>query len=156
MKKERKDESFLKNPFYKGGDKALRLFIQNELKYPESAKAIGLEGSVPIRYDINHKGDVTHVHLLSSLHPDCDAEAIRVVKLLKFEVPKAPRNLKVVYHKNIVIHFNHHLTKNNPPTPQTSATQYQIQYKKSSPDTEKEKEKPSPAATVYSYTINLS
>lgn len=156
MKKERKDESFLKKPFYKGGDKALRLFIQNELKYPESAKSAGLEGSVPIRYDINHKGEVTHVHLLSSLHPDCDAEAIRVVKLLKFEVPKAPRNLKVIYHKNIVIHFNHHLIKNIPPPGESFSVQYQIEYKKNSSDSEKEKEKPNSASTVYSYTINLS
>ena len=38
MKKERKDDSFLKQAYYKGGDTALKEFISQNLKYPESYK----------------------------------------------------------------------------------------------------------------------
>ncbi len=40
MKKERKDDSFLKQAYYKGGDTALKEFISQNLKYPESSKKI--------------------------------------------------------------------------------------------------------------------
>lgn len=106
MKKERKDDSFLKKPYYQGGEQALKEFISKNLKYPEHAIAHKIEGSIPIKYDINYRGEVSDVKILSSLGYGCDEEAIRVVKLLKFIVPKIPKNLKVVFHKNIAIHFS--------------------------------------------------
>lgn len=155
MKKEKKDEQFLKKPFYKGGDAALRAFIASELKYPESARLLGISGSVPLRYDINHKGEVVQVHLISSLHPDCDAEAIRVVKLLRFEVPKTPRNLRVIFHKNIRIHF--HLNAGPqvdfPATGQAGELQIQYNYLPIM-KTDPTPEKPAPQGG-YSYTLNI-
>lgn len=155
MKKERRDESFLKKPYYKGGEKAMKTFIQQHLQYPESARSLGLEGSVPLRYDINHKGDVTNVHLVSSLHPDCDAEAIRVVKLLKFEVPKTPRNLKVIFHNNIIIHFNIHQSGQETTQIPTSPQQLQIQYNITTIPSSKQEEPTKPAENIYHYTIQL-
>ena len=38
MKKERKEDSFIKQPYYKGGDKMLNTFINENLKYPEISK----------------------------------------------------------------------------------------------------------------------
>ena len=58
MKKERKDDSFLKQAYYKGGDTALKEFISQNLKYPESSKKNKIEGDVHIRMDISHKGFV--------------------------------------------------------------------------------------------------
>lgn len=111
MKKERKEDSFIKQPFYKGGDKSLKDFIQEHLKYPALSQANKVEGDVHIRYDINHKGEVTDTKIIGGLDELCNEEAIRVVKMLKFIVPKTPRHLKVTFHKNIRIHFHIHEMK---------------------------------------------
>jgi len=111
MKKERKEDSFIKQPFYKGGDKALKNFIQEHLKYPALSQVNKVEGDVHIRYEINHKGEVTDTKIIGGLDELCNEEAIRVVKMLKFIVPKTPRHLKVTFHKNIRIHFHIHEMK---------------------------------------------
>lgn len=117
MKKERKEDSFIKQPFYKGGDKALRDFVQTHLRYPAQSQANKVEGDVHIRYDINHKGDVTDTKIIGGLDEFCNEEATRVVKMLKFIVPKTPRHLKVTFHKNIRIHFHIHEMKTEYPKP---------------------------------------
>ncbi|MBK9734881.1 MAG: energy transducer TonB [Saprospiraceae bacterium] len=110
MKKERKEDSFIKQPYYLGGDKELKEFVTSNLVYPELSQINKIEGFVNIRYDINHIGDVIDAKIVSGLDDACNDEAIRIVKMLKFVVPKTPRNLKVTFHKNIRIHFNlHHI-----------------------------------------------
>ena len=105
MKKERKEDSFIKKPFYKGGEKELHAFVSAQLVYPEQAKALMLEGDVYLRYEINHKGDVSDVKVIGGVDESCNEESIRVVKMLKFEVPKNPRKLRVTFHRTIRIKF---------------------------------------------------
>ena len=105
MKKERKEDSFIKQPYFNGGEKAMKDFVNTHLVYPELARINNIEGDVSIRYEINHKGDVTDVKVIGGLDEVCNEEAMRVVKLLKFIVPKTPRGFKVTFHKNIRIHF---------------------------------------------------
>lgn len=154
MKKEKRDDSFIKNPFYKGGAKAMNDFIYGSLKYPKEAAQIKVEGVVLIRYDIDHEGNVIDAKVIKGLGHGCDEEAIRVVKLLKFEVPKTPRKLKVIFHKDIKIYFKIAVQQTNPvldkglPTNQISVV-YNIV-----PDivkSEKAKEK----TTTYSYSIKI-
>ncbi|MBK8079632.1 MAG: energy transducer TonB [Saprospiraceae bacterium] len=64
-----------------------------------------IEGSIPMTYDINYKGEVADVRLMHHLGFGCDEEAVRLVKLLHFTVPKLPRNLRVIFHKKLTIHF---------------------------------------------------
>lgn len=105
MKKERKEDQFIKQPYYKGGNKALQEFISGQLKYPSLSMKNKVEGDVHIRYAINHKGIVTDINIIGGLDEACNDEASRVVRLLRFEVPKTPRNLRVTFHKTIRIHF---------------------------------------------------
>ena len=105
MAKEKKDNHFIKKPFYEGGITALRKFIKENLKYPKEALDKKVEGTVLVRYDINHKGKVTGAKVLKGLGYGCDEEAMRLIKLLKYEVPKGPRKLKVKFHKDTKINF---------------------------------------------------
>lgn len=105
MKKQRKDKHFVKNAFYKGGNKAMEKFIAANLTYPKIALENKIHGTIHIKYDVNHRGKVFKVKLLNTLGYGCDDEAERVVKLLQFEVPKA-RGLRLIFHKEIHIHFN--------------------------------------------------
>lgn len=105
MKKQRKDKHFVKNAFYKGGNKAMEKFISEHLTYPKTALENKIHGTIHIKYDVNHRGKVFKVKRLNTLGYGCDEEAERVVKLLQFEVPKA-RGLRLIFHKEIHIHFN--------------------------------------------------
>lgn len=155
MKKERKDESFIKNPYYKDGDKALKAFVAANLKYPKSVLEGKIKGKVHLKYSIDTQGNVMDVRIIGGLDEACNAEAIRVVKLLKFVVPKNPKKLKIVFHKNITIHFKlkSQVQKKTLPIQPASPIVGQFQYAlvKAKVDTPVIKEKPK--AVIYNYTI---
>lgn len=105
MKKDNKEEKFIKQPYYEGGDKQMKEFISKHLIYPPISQQQKLEGDVHIKYDINYKGEVIDAKVIGGIDQYCDNEAIRVVKMLRFIVPKIPRHLKVTFHKTITVHF---------------------------------------------------
>jgi TonB family protein len=70
-------------PLYPGGDKALLDFLKDNLKYPESARAEKIEGRVIVRFIVNVDGNVEGLSVLKGVNPELDAEALRVVGLLK-------------------------------------------------------------------------
>lgn len=117
--KERKDNSFIKKPIYPGGLAAYRQFLKENLKYPEIAKSEGIEGKVYLKYTIDHKGTVTEAQVTKGIGFGCDEEALRIIKMLKFEVPKNPRKLRVTFHQKTSITFK--VPKSNPKkaTPQS-------------------------------------
>lgn len=159
MKKERKDDSFIKQPYYNGGEAALKDFLSKQLKYPETSKDNSIEGDVHIKYDIDYKGNVIDAKIISGLDKACNEEALRVVKLLKFVVPKNPRNLKVTFHKSIRIHFQMPKTTGLPPqnAPSESPAHLSIPLSYNFVPTVK----PQPAeknkiSAVYNYTIPIN
>lgn len=146
MKKERKPESFLRKPTYKGGPKAMRKFIAEHLRYPTQANEHKIEGTVRLRMDISHQGKVISTKVLSGLGYGCDEEAERVVKLLKFEIPKL-RKIRATFHKTINIHFRRPQQKET----NQSTIQYTITPAKTS-STNKDVEGDNNSG--YEYTIN--
>ena len=150
MQKEKKDKHFIKKPIYPGGKKALQLFITQNLKYPPEALAERVEGTVVLKYTVNHQGKVIETKVISSLGHGCDEEAERVVSLLRFEVP-SNRGVKVLHHLNIQIHF--HLPKQKvqqKPKTKSSPT-YNYQYTTSSKEAEDK-----PKSSPYTYTITIN
>lgn len=104
MHKERKDKHFIKKPIYEGGLKSMRAFISQHKKYPKDALDNKVEGTVYLKYTIDYKGNIIDTKVIRGLGHGCDEEAERVVRLLKFKVPKN-RGVKVKFYKNIQIHF---------------------------------------------------
>ena len=51
------------------------------IQYPEAAKAKGIEGYVPVSFEIDEKGDVQNVRTLSTL-PELEEEAMRIIRSL--------------------------------------------------------------------------
>lgn len=147
MDKNSRDKKFIRKPTYPGGEKALFEFVKSQLSYPKDAIKNKVEGTVQLRYDINYKGIVTAVKVISSLSKTCDQEAIRIVKLLKFEIPKGPRKIKVLFHKTIRINFKISKVVSKKITKKpTQNIQYNIV-----PSTKKDES----TSSGYSYTINI-
>ena len=71
-----------RNPEFPGGDNELLNYISNNLKYPESAKANGISGRVPILLTINEKGEITDAKVIRGICPELDEEAVRLVKAM--------------------------------------------------------------------------
>ena len=153
-----KKEKFITQPYYEGGVKALEKKILENMKYPETALAKHIEGTVFLKYDIDHKGQVIAARVITSIGYGCDEEAIRLVKLLRYTVPKQPNGLKVIFHKEIYIHFRLPKAEIKPiesvvpveqPIPQQMTYQYSISVKKTdTPPLEKEKKS-------YQIIVNL-
>jgi TonB family protein len=105
MHKPSKDKHFIKQPWFEGGPKAMKQFVAENLRYPKEALEQRLEGTVSVRYDIDHEGNVIDAKIIGhGLGHGCDEEAIRLVRSMKFKVDK-PRGLRVIYHNTIQIHF---------------------------------------------------
>jgi TonB family protein len=69
-------------PMFPGGEKALLDFLQENLVYPEKAKADSIQGKVIVRFVVNTKGEAESVDVIKGVHHLLDAEAIRVVDLM--------------------------------------------------------------------------
>ena len=142
VKKEKKDKHFIKKPIYPGGTTAFQKFIRENLRYPKEALEKRIEGTVRVRYEIDYKGNVVNGKVLAGIGHGCDEEAIRLVKLLKFEVPPL-RKGKVSFHKTTNVNFK--LKKIRKKT-------ISVEYKPEPKDTHKKKESSS-EKTTYTYTI---
>ena len=150
MEKDKKKTLFIHQPEYAGGPKALTKFIYENLRYPKDALEASIEGMVVVDYDIDYKGNVTAARVLQGIGHGCDEEACRVVRLLKFDVPKN-RGVRVLFHKKAKIQFKRPAAPAVAPTPPGPM---QVTYTVT-PAAPGKEEPPKPAVTTYSYTIQL-
>ena len=70
------------NAEFPGGLAAMMKYIQNNVQYPAMAREAGISGKCFLKFVVNETGDISNVEVLKGVPgcPDCDKEAIRVVK----------------------------------------------------------------------------
>jgi protein TonB len=69
-------------PQFPGGDSAMIKYIDDNLKYPDSARANNIEGRVFVTFTIDEDGKVADASLKNSIGGGCDEEALRVIKAM--------------------------------------------------------------------------
>ncbi|MBR4136528.1 MAG: energy transducer TonB [Bacteroidales bacterium] len=142
--KKRKTPNFLEKPLYPGGAKALREFVSSHLQYPQDAMEQRIEGVVTVAYQVNDDGLVENPTVVKSLCPSCDEEALRLVRMLRYD--KA-RNRGIRLKVNTKLNINFHLA----PKPAQRTISYTLQ-----PSVKKKKEETSSKASQqYGYTITV-
>lgn len=92
-------------PEYPGGQAALRKFLLQELVYPAEAQANNEVGEVLIGFSVGMDGYVSGVRVLRSVSPSLDAEAMRVVKMMKYWTPGKRNGVPVRAEMSIPINF---------------------------------------------------
>jgi protein TonB len=92
-------------PGYPGGDEARIKFLQENTKYPEEAKELGVQGKVFVTFVVEVDGSITDVRVLRGIGAGCDEEAIRVVKSMPRWVPGKQRGQPVRVQFNLPIKF---------------------------------------------------
>lgn len=67
---------------FPGGMGALKEYIKANLKYPETARANGIEGKCYLQFIVKADGYISNVKVKKGVTdcPECDQEAIRLVK----------------------------------------------------------------------------
>ncbi len=88
MKKQRKEKDFIHLPTYPGGKEAFVEFIRKHMRYPEEALKKRIQGKVYLKYEVSDNGDILSVEVTRSLGYGCDEEAIRLIRMLKYDKVK--------------------------------------------------------------------
>jgi TonB family protein len=98
-----------RQPEFQGGLNGLGQFLSSNLQYPTSAQRDGVQGKVFISFVVCTDGTLCDYEVLSSVHPDLDQEALRVVKKMSGKwKPGVQRgqNVRVKYNLPINFAFN--------------------------------------------------
>lgn len=75
-------------PKFLGGDYAMMRFINNNIRYPQTAAVNHIEGKVIVQFVVEKDGSIGEVKVVRGVHKDLDQEAVRVIKMLpKFSEP---------------------------------------------------------------------
>ena len=104
--------SFISNPpYYLNGEKSendsLLNFIKNNLKLPDSALKEGIEGTVYVQFWIDVDGQTKEHEIIKGVREDIDEEALRVVRLIKFEKPAMQRGKPIKVQYIVPVNFNY-------------------------------------------------
>ena len=63
-----------------GGLSAFYQHVAKQMKYPNQARRMGVEGKVYVQFVIDKIGKLTDVHAIKGIGAGCDEEAVRVIK----------------------------------------------------------------------------
>ncbi|NDV78164.1 energy transducer TonB [Dysgonomonas sp. 511] len=74
-------------PQYPGGTQEMYRYIAETLKYPVAEQEMGIQGRVTIRFVVSKTGDIKDIQILKGVSPNCDKEAIRVLKSMPRWIP---------------------------------------------------------------------
>lgn len=69
-----------KMPEFPGGKEALKYYVANSIKYPAEAEKAGIQGRVHTAFIVEKDGCVTGARAMTSVDPQLDAEALRIVR----------------------------------------------------------------------------
>ncbi|MEY4603115.1 MAG: hypothetical protein RIT43_407 [Bacteroidota bacterium] len=92
---------------FRGGVEQMSRFISKKFRYPSKAIEENIEGRVIIRFVINKRGKVTNVEIEKGLPscPECEEEAIRIIKSMPKWKPAETNGRKVNCYFRLPINF---------------------------------------------------
>ncbi|UKN02152.1 energy transducer TonB [Paracrocinitomix mangrovi] len=67
-------------PEFVGGQEAMLKYFDQNLQYPETAKASNVEGMVHYTFVVNADGSISDLTLISGVNAELDAEAKRLIE----------------------------------------------------------------------------
>lgn len=74
-------------PQFPGGEDALKKYVKENTRYPETAKENGVEGIVVIDFMVEINGELQNFKVEKFVDPDLEAEALRIVKGMPAWIP---------------------------------------------------------------------
>jgi TonB family protein len=137
-------------PHMHGSREQLKEFLKKNMTYPKEALENKIEGDVIVKYKVSDNGEVFDTSVIKSLGYGCDEEAIRLVKMIRYDAVKN-RGVRVTAHSKIKIPFR--LPR------QSSQQKIKMVYTQTATGEKTAKKKPeskeNPPKTTYNYTIKF-
>ena len=69
-----------KMPEFPGGKEALKSYVASSINYPDEAEKAGIQGRVHTAFIVEKDGRLTGARAMTSVDPQLDAEAIRIIR----------------------------------------------------------------------------
>lgn len=90
------------------GDAALKQFIVTNLQYPENAKELGIEGKCYLTFVVSETGQCSDFKVVRGVPdcPECDKEAVRILKLMPDWKPGRINGKNVRSYYNLPVKFS--------------------------------------------------
>jgi protein TonB len=92
-------------PEYNGGLNAMMLHVQKNMRYPASARRMGIDGTVYVSFVIDSNGALHNIKVIRGISGDCDQEARRVVALMPPWLPGKQNGIPVTVRFVLPIKF---------------------------------------------------
>ncbi len=92
-------------PEFEGGYEAMMNFIRKNMRYPASARRMGIDGTVYVTFVVGRDGSINDVRVLRGISADCDKEAVRVVQMMPKWKPGKQNGKAVLVRFNLPIKF---------------------------------------------------
>lgn len=86
-------------PRFPDGQEAMYKYIYGEIKYPDEAKANGVEGQVIIQFIVSSEGEIQNAKVIRGIGGGCNEEALRVVNSMPDWIPARHNG------KNVAVYF---------------------------------------------------
>lgn len=83
------------NPVFPGGYEEMMNFLKDNIRYPAPARQIGIEGTVYLSFIVSKTGKIVDVEILRGIDQSCDAEALRVLKMMPDWLPGKQNGMPV-------------------------------------------------------------
>ncbi len=92
-------------PEYPGGEKMLRKFVADNVRYPVQASENGIQGRVYVQFVVNENGMVENPRVARGVDPSLDEEAIRVISSMPAWKPGKQKGKAVKVSYTVPINF---------------------------------------------------
>ena len=88
-----------------GGNQLMKEFICDEMSYPEKAMKNKTEGTVEVAFTVFPDGKKVNMHVIESVSPELDEEAMRICELILF-YPAIQSSKHIIADVTIPVKFN--------------------------------------------------
>ena len=105
---EEPDDVFMvvdEGPEFPGGTMALLEHLAKTIKYPQNCRDEKIQGRVLVSFIVEKDGSLTGFEVVKSVHPDLDAEALKVIKALPAWKPGTQHGEKVRVKFTVPVNF---------------------------------------------------
>lgn len=92
-------------PSFPGGQAALMNYLNSNIKYPVIAEENGIQGRVVVQFVVGKDGSISNVHVVKSVDPSLDKEAVRVVKNMPKWIPGKQNGQSVTVRYTLPVTF---------------------------------------------------
>lgn len=94
-----------KAPEFEGGMQAWNDWIKQNIQYPNTAKQMGVEGTVYVVFVINKDGTIDQPEILRGIGAGCDEEVLRLISEMPNWIPGEQRGQKVNVRMRLPVRF---------------------------------------------------